>query len=227
LDESKRDKTIDRIMKKVHNLDDVCVSIYLALSLRGQLRYNELFRTVNRLNPNQDSGKPFISKPTFAEHINHLLKHKLITRIEKGKQNTILSLSKHELVILNEIMSASFDSEYFEDFFKKYPEFEIIDSKQYYAKLSQDKLKEEVSRDISLILKTILSTLKAVVNHDLKSKIQDNADFWNFVGDPLYRMLEKGIAEKCRESVDYRTAFFEEVELILKKKKVFNDVLED
>jgi hypothetical protein len=231
MDESKREKIIDRIIKKTRKMDDVCTSIYLALSLRGKLRYNELFRTVNRLNPKQKSGKPFISKPTFDEHIKHLQKNKLLRVIKKGKQNTILSLGKDDMSLLSESLSGDFESSIFganlDEFFKKNPEFEIIDRKEYYAKLPEEELEQKINLDLNLIFKTTLYALKAFVNYDLKIEFQDDTEFWEFVGDPLYRMLEKGIADNCRESIEYRTKFFEKVEAMLKKKKIFDGKLED
>jgi hypothetical protein len=52
-------------------------------------------------------------------------------------------------------------------------------------------------------------------------KIDENesdAEFWRFVGNPLYRILEKSIADKCRDSVRYRMKFFEKLDYWLDHK---------
>ncbi len=47
-----------------------------------------------------------------------------------------------------------------------------------------------------------------MIKYDLKmDKDESNAAFWKFIGNPLYRMHEKAIAGKCRDSERYRKSY--------------------
>jgi DNA-binding transcriptional ArsR family regulator len=190
---------------------------------RKSVRYNELFRTVNKLNPKQKSGKDFVSKPTFDDHLKHLINCKLVVAKREGKQKVTYSLNKDAMSVLSE----NVDSEDIEDWLKRMPLLEVINPKEHYAKLTEKALDQEVSRDLGEVLETNLLELKSYVNYDLKIDEQQNdAEFWKFVGNPLYRILEKSIADNCRESVEYREKFFEKVEFLLKERfllKIVND----
>jgi hypothetical protein len=45
-------------------------------------------------------------------------------------------------------------------------------------------------------------------------KSVSDAVFWNFVGNPLYRMMERGIVENCRGSERYRMRLFEKIDAL-------------
>jgi len=50
-----------------------------------------------------------------------------------------------------------------------------------------------------------LHELKAVIDYDLKIKEKESdTEFWKFIGNPLYRLFERSIAEKCRNSSEQR-----------------------
>lgn len=53
-------------------------------------RFNELFRAYTTLAK--------ISKPSFTEHVNHLVKKKILKRKRKGKQYTLLLLNKDNII---------------------------------------------------------------------------------------------------------------------------------
>jgi len=60
-----------------------------------------------------------------------------------------------------------------------------------------------------------LFELKTLINYDLKlNKPESDAAFWNFVGNPLYRMIERGIVENCR-SDEYRKKLFEKIDALI------------
>jgi len=62
-------------------LDEYCKNIFsVFLVSENPLRFNELYRTLNNIGLK-------MSKPTLIEHLYHLLKHRLIIRKKKGKQN--------------------------------------------------------------------------------------------------------------------------------------------
>ena len=58
--------------------------------------------------------------------------------------------------------------------------------------------------------------LKSFINYDLKlEKTQSDAEFWGLVGNPLYRILEKSLVEKCRNSEEYRKMLFENIDILI------------
>ncbi|MGB8779765.1 MAG: hypothetical protein WCD81_03850 [Candidatus Bathyarchaeia archaeon] len=80
-----------------------------------------------------------------------------------------------------------------------------FDEKEYYSRLSEKQLEEAIEKDLNTVLTQNLFELKTFINYDLKlGKHENDAVFWNFVGNPLYRMLEKSIVENCRNSERYR-----------------------
>jgi hypothetical protein len=223
MNDEETEKINERIFRKVTQLDDICKSIYLPLSWRKSLRYNELFRTVNRINPKQSSGKDFISKPTFDDHLKHLIKRKLVVANRKGKQNVTYSISKSELRVWENVGKVDFED--IEEWVKRLhilDDFKRFNKGNHYAKLTDNDLEKEINQDLNRVLKANLSELKTYVKYELKidAEVSDN-EFWTFFGNPLYRMLEKIIAENCRVSIRYRTMFFEKLEIML--KKIFDD----
>jgi predicted transcriptional regulator len=76
--------------------DDKCKDIVLYMLMRNvfesdKLRYNELYREVKQTFK--------MSKPTFNEHIQHLIAKKLVTRKESGKQVVYLYLNHNNLMV--------------------------------------------------------------------------------------------------------------------------------
>jgi len=54
-----------------------------------------------------------------------------------------------------------------------------------------------------------------MINYDLKmDKDESNAAFWKFFGNPTYRMHEKTIANRCRDSQRYRKQLFEKMDTL-------------
>ncbi len=75
-------------------LDPLCWKIFrimLSPKTKREPRYNELFRTVKSIIK--------ISKPSFNEHIQHLIHKKLVKRQKKGKQKTVLCLNYKNIIV--------------------------------------------------------------------------------------------------------------------------------
>ena len=91
-----------------------------------------------------------------------------------------------------------------------------FDEKEYYANLSEKELDREVDRDLELTLCLNLHELKSMVNYDLKvDRDESNITFWKFIGNPLYRMHEKTITGKCRDSERYRKKLFDKMATLI------------
>jgi Fe2+ or Zn2+ uptake regulation protein len=72
-------------------LDEHCEKIFTFLAMsKNSLRFNELHRTLN-------AADFKISRPTLIAHLNHLRKHKIVTRKTEGKQNTSYSVNWDKL----------------------------------------------------------------------------------------------------------------------------------
>ncbi|MBN1357608.1 hypothetical protein JW988_02460 [Candidatus Bathyarchaeota archaeon] len=76
--------------------DEKCIDIILYMLARNvfesdKLRYNQLFREINRLFK--------MSKPTFNEHIKHLIDKKIVTRKKTEKQVVFLYLNVNNLMV--------------------------------------------------------------------------------------------------------------------------------
>jgi len=88
--------------------DKICEKILLIMITEGIVaehpkRFNELFRLINHYRVN---GR--ISKPTFNEHLNHLIEQDLIKRTQLEKQRVIYYLNSKNPIISNATNSVGF-----------------------------------------------------------------------------------------------------------------------
>jgi hypothetical protein len=96
---------------------------------------------------------------------------------------------------------------------KKFALLKPFDEKQYYARLSEKQLDEVIDRDLNTVLMQNLFELKTFIIYDLRlNKSESDAVFWNFVGNPLYRMLERTIVEHCRKSEEYHIELLQRID---------------
>jgi len=85
-----------------------------------------------------------------------------------------------------------------------------------YGDIAKQLEKGETLIQINVITEKTNLLAKAFIEYDLKvEKFQGNADFWNFIGNPIYRNSEKSIAERCRASEEYRKLLFEKIDLLV------------
>ncbi len=70
-------------MKKIEELDSQCTKIFSVLAVNpSPMSFNKLFEKV----------KPEMAKPTLIRHLEHLRKHKVVTREKSGKQKVTYQL---------------------------------------------------------------------------------------------------------------------------------------
>jgi hypothetical protein len=87
-------------------IDSKCEHILDVMTLRNifekdKIRYNELFKITQEYLSSSEKGKMGISKPTFNEHLNHLIKRKLICRKQAKKQKVYFYLNENSPEISN------------------------------------------------------------------------------------------------------------------------------
>jgi hypothetical protein len=91
-----------------------------------------------------------------------------------------------------------------------------LSRKELFERFSEEHLDKMAVNDLSDTLGLSLFELKTFIGYDLKvDRFKSNADFWNFVGNSMYRMHEKTIAEKCRDSDRYRRLLFEKIDVLI------------
>ena len=222
LDKTEQNRKIDEIIEKQKLLDDVCKEIYLTLLAYRKLRHNELLRTLNKLEVK-------ITKPTLKEHLKHLIDLQLIERKEEGFQNVSYTLTKEidslmhvSTEDLKKWLEATSRNENLPDMLKPLK----LTPEELYKRFSTEQLDKMAINDLSNILTRNLFELKTFVDYDLKiDKFQSNSDFWDFVGNPLYRLGEKSVAEKCRDSDEYKQLLFEKIELLIESLRSDKELL--
>jgi DNA-binding HxlR family transcriptional regulator len=219
------DQKIDEILEKHKKLDDVCIEIFFTLQAYKRLRFNELHRYLKMFGTD-------ISKPSLIDHLNHLKKQKLISRKNEGFQNVSYGLTD-EIVSLLDLPEEDI-KKWFENFIeernlpKKLRLLKPLDVREYYSRLSEKQLDEAIDKDLNMVLTQNLFELKTFVNYDLKlDRPESDAVFWNFVGNPLYRMLEKGIVEDCRNSEKYRKKLFEKIDALINELRPDKELLRE
>ena len=224
-EDSVRDQKIDELIKKHKELDDICVEIFFTLMAYKRLRFNQLHKYLKKFGTD-------ISKPSLIDHLNHLKKQKLISRKREGFQNVSYGLTDEINSLLN--VSEEDIKKWVENFIegknlpKKRRFLLPFDEKEYYGRLSEKQLDEAIDKDLNTVLAQNLFELKTFINYDLKlDKPERDAVFWNFVGNPLYRMLEKSIVEDCRNSEKYRKKLFEKIDALINELRPDKELLRE
>lgn len=215
-------KKIDEVIEKHVLLDDVCKEIYLTLMAYRRLRHNELLRALNKFDVK-------ITKPTLKEHLSHLIDQKLIERNEDGLQNVSYSLTKEIDSLMNvpkeELKRWIEDFDRNENLPDRLKPLKLT-REELYRRFSSEQIDKMVINDLSDIFCRNLFELKTFIEYDLKvDKFQGTQDFWNFVGNPLYRNSEKLVAEKCRASDEYKRLLFEKIELLIEELRSDKELL--
>lgn len=224
-EDSIHDKKIDEIIEKHKKLDDTCVEIFFTLQAYKRLRFNELHRYLKMFGTD-------ITKQSLIEHLNHLRKQKLISRKIEGFQNVTYGLTDEIDSLLN------FPEEDIKKWFqntiegknlpKKLRHLKLFDGIEYPAKLSEEQLNEAIYKDLNTLLTQNLFELRTFVKYDLRlDKPESDAVFWNFVGNPLYRMLERSIVEDCRHSETYRKKLFERIDDLIHALSPIRELLKE
>lgn len=223
-EDSVRDQKIDELIKKHKELDDICVEIFFTLMAYKRLRFNQLHKYLKKFGTS-------ISKPSLIAHLKHLKKQKLISRKREGFQNVSYGLTDEINSLLN--IPEEDIKKWVENFTegKNLPKkfrFLPFDAKEYYGKLSEKQLDEAIDKDLNRVLTQNLFELKTFITYDLKlDKPERDAVFWNFVGNPLYRMLEKSIEENCRNSEKYRKKLFEKIDALINELRPDKELLRE
>jgi len=209
-----RDQKIDELVEKQTQLDNICHEIFLTLLAYKRLRFNELHRALKKFGTD-------ISKPALLEHLRHLIKKKLVKRKREGEQNVsyglteeicaLIHVSQEDMARWLEVLTKS------ENLPAKLRSIQF-DMKTYYKNMTEKQLDQETDHDLDDTLALSLFELKTMIGYDLKiDKHESDADFWKFIGNPLYRIHERRIAEKCRESDEYKQKLFEKMETLIEE----------
>jgi DNA-binding HxlR family transcriptional regulator len=215
-DNSDRDQKIDELIKKHRKLDDTCVEIFLTLMAYKRLRFNRLHDTMKMF-------RARISKPSLIDHLEHLRKQKLISRKREGFQTVSYGLTDE----VTSLLTAP------DEDIRKWLEIHIeeknlpknrrtlrpFDTREYYDRLSEEHLDKAIDKDLDRVFLQNLFELRTFINYDLKlDRRGRDAEFWQLVGNPLYRLLEKSIVENCR-SEKYRQRLFERIDAQVERLK--------
>jgi DNA-binding HxlR family transcriptional regulator len=224
-EDSLHDQKIDEILEKHKKLDDICIQIFFTLQAYKRLRFNELHRYLKMFGTD-------ISKPWLIKHLDHLKKQKLISRKKEGFQNVTYGLTDEVNSLLN---LPEEDIKKWVDYFieeknlpKKLRTLKPFDPREFYGRLSEKELDEAIDKHLNTVLTQNLFELKTFIEYDLKlDKPVSDAIFWNFVGNPLYRMLERGIVGDCRRSERYRKKLFEKVDALINELRPDKELLRE
>ena len=208
-DEAVRDKKIDHLVEVHAGLDDACKEIFFTLIAYKRLRFNQLLRTLKKLDVK-------ITQPTLKEHLDHLLEKELID-CEKGFQTASYGLTDEVKSLVD--ASPEYLKRWIEEQDKNAPEYLKplkITGRELFSRLSDMQLDKMAVDDLGDVLSLNLFELKTFIEYDLKvDKFKSNADFWSFVGNPMHRMFEKSVAERCRDSERYRKLLFEKIDILI------------
>jgi len=176
--------------------DEYCLNIARVLLLSfSWLRFNELFRKVNTMGAK-------MSKPTFSEHLNHLVEKGLVIRKVEGKQ--------HVSYIFNLKRFAGKEEDVKELVKEEEPKEVMLARKKHFNTLPIDDQVKEIL--LSLFKKTLRE-----LQLDVLSAINPDHQFFNNLDkmtnsqaiDPRWEAL----LENCSKNKDYANQVLEKITL--------------
>jgi DNA-binding HxlR family transcriptional regulator len=204
-----KDKKSEDLLAKHEALDDNCKEIFFTLLVYGSLRHNKLMSFLKQLDIK-------ISRPTLDTHLKHLLESGLVeckTAFQSSEYKLTSDIYELMRPLNLEEIKQHLEREKEEE--KKLPkglQRLNITREELYATFSDEKINDLVEKDVEYLLVSNLLELKEVVIFDLNHKFDSNEVFWKLIGNPMYRMLEKSIANKCRDCPRYKEKLFNKVQ---------------
>jgi DNA-binding HxlR family transcriptional regulator len=211
------DKKTKDLFAKHDALDDNCKEIFFTLLVYGCLRHNRLMNSLKQLGIK-------ISRPTLDTHLKHLLDTGLV-ECKTAFQSSEYALTKdiyelmrpHNMEEIKQHLESEKENE-------KYLPVGLrrlnVSRKEFYANFSDERINELVEKDMAYLLVSGILELKETVTFDLNRNFGSDEAFWKLVGNPMYRMLEKSIAMKCRDCPQYKEKLFIRIEEL---RTQFND----
>ncbi|MCW4019375.1 MAG: hypothetical protein NWF00_11975 [Candidatus Bathyarchaeota archaeon] len=207
-----KDKKLEELLAKHDALDNNCRQIFLTLLAYKSLRHNELMRTLKKLGIKME-------RPTLDSHLKHLVDSGL-AEVKTAFQFSSYTINKDVKTFLGPLSQEEVQKwlEKRNEFVPKYLQVTKFDRKEHFKKLTDNQLEKMVGNDLKNVLESNLYELKNLVEYDLNlSKFDDDSAFWKFIGNPIYRMHEKSLVEKCRDSPEYKKKLFSKIELMMKE----------
>ena len=221
MEDKDREKTLDDVEKKYAGLDDACSEIFVTLLAYKRLRFNPLLATLKKLGMK-------ITQPTLKDHLDHLLEKGLIDckrgfqRASYGLTDEIASLLEVSEEDLKNWVELHRDRADLPEMLKPLK----LSRKELLERFSEEQLEKMVINDLNDTIGLNLFELKTFIDYDLKGdKFKSNADFWKFVGNPMYRMHERTVAENCRDSERYRRLLFEKIDVLVDELRSDKELL--
>ncbi|MGD6851009.1 MAG: hypothetical protein ACQCN6_03000 [Candidatus Bathyarchaeia archaeon] len=199
----------EELFAKHDALDNNCREIFFTLLVYGGLRHNRLMYSLKQLGIK-------MSRPTLDTHLKHLLDSGLV-ECKTAFQSSEYALTKDIYELLRPLNEEEIQ-QHLE--FEKKNEKNLpkglrslnITGEEFYASFSDKQINDLVEKDIAYLLVSNILELKENVTFDLNHKFVSDEAFWKFVGNPMYRMLEKSIADKCRDCPRYKERLFNKIE---------------
>jgi len=209
-----KDKKTKELFAKHDALDDNCKEIFFTLLVYGGLRHNRLMNSLKQLGIK-------ISRPTLDTHLKHLVESGLV-ECKTAFQSSEYALTKdiYELMRplnMKEIKQhLEFEKENEKNLSKGLRRLNIT-RKEFLANFSDERINDLVEKDMAYLLVSSILELKETVTFDLSRNFNSDEAFWKLVGNPMYRMLEKSIAMKCRDSPRYKEKLFSRLNSVIQE----------
>jgi DNA-binding HxlR family transcriptional regulator len=219
-----RDKKLDELELLTLELDDICHEIWFTLMAYKRLRFNDLHRYLKKFGTD-------ISKPALIDHLNHLKKLKVITRKHEKQQGISYGLTDE----INQLMGVN--PEDIATWLERFEHNENLpdalrtikfDEGEFLESMTEQELDQETDKALRDTLAMSLFEFKNFIDYDVKiDSNESNAVFWKFVGNPMYRMHEKSVAEDCRASEKYKKSLFEKIDLLIEELRSDKELLRE
>lgn len=158
IDNTARDRLEDLALNEQIMPDDICQQIFFTLYAYKSLRFNQLLRTLQRLEIK-------ITKPTLNDHLKHLINLKVV-ECKKSFQKATYSLTE-------EYANKEYSAEYLKSWLQaiendpNLPEHLKplkFDEKAFYDNLSENQLNQETDQDLNTFFASMLFELKSFID---------------------------------------------------------------
>lgn len=183
-------------MKTLPELDEKCVQIFIALFTYGELRFKDLKKIL------KSKYKLDLPEATILMHLNHLIKHKLVTKTIKTAKNVTYKPNMEKLQKLQEKLNMAVE------IFKEWKETEEV--------FLNKPIEEQIGIVELTALMKELGFLKHQILFEKYGKIEDGI-MSNLFISTYFKYHLFLIIKKCLEDEEYMDKVLKQIDRELEK----------
>jgi len=180
------------------NIDKYSLSILRVLLLGFQVfRFNELYRTVGQMGET-------MSKPTFSDHLKHLLDRGLVIRKVEGKQNITYRFNYEKFWNISEVVK------------KQQTPDDLLNQQKHFNSLP---IEQQVKEIILLMIERNFEQLRLEILNAMDPNKQFERNLELMMVSRAKDLYEKWLLDNCSANKEYSEKILEKITCLKDKFK--------